>query len=278
MRAFQDAEVVLVAYAKSGRTWLSVMISHLAHQKFGTSPSDLVSSSEFAGKYPELPKFFLTADNFAPQGLGEQALLELYAARKVILLVRDPRDIAVSLYYQLTKRASPLARSVFGIPEDLGEIELFDFVCDERFGMPSVIAWLNRWERWIGEIPQGLRISYEELRAEPVRVLGQVSELIGWDCSEQELAAAADFASFDKLKTLERDRFFQSRRMQPRDSGDSDTYKVRRGKVGGYRDDFTPEQIARLDALVAERLDPRLGYGVVASEGSEKGAAQGAAP
>lgn len=278
MRAFQDAEVVLVAYAKSGRTWLSVMISHLAHQKFGTSPNDLVSSSEFAGKYPELPKFFLTADNFAPQGLGEQALLELYAARKVILLVRDPRDIAVSLYYQLTKRASPLARSVFGIPEDLGEIELFDFVCDERFGMPSVIAWLNRWERWIGEIPQGLRISYEELRAEPVRVLGQVSELIGWDCSEQELAAAADFASFDKLKTLERDRFFQSRRMQPRDSGDSDTYKVRRGKVGGYRDDFTPEQIARLDALVAERLDPRLGYGVVASEGSEKGAAQGAAP
>ncbi len=278
MRAFQGAEVVLVAYAKSGRTWLSVMISHLAHQKFGTEPSDLISSSEFAQKYPALPRFFLTADNFAPPGLGERELLDLYAARKVVLLVRDPRDIAVSLYYQLTKRASPLARSVFGIPEDLGEIELYDFVCDERFGMPSVIAWLNRWQRWIDEIPEGLKISYEELRAEPVRILGDVSELIGWSCTDEEIAAAVDFASFDKLKALERDRFFQSRRMQPRDSGDSDTYKVRRGKVGGYREDFTPEQVARLDALVAERLDPRLGYGVVAAEDADKRAAGGTRP
>jgi hypothetical protein len=263
--------VVLVAYAKSGRTWLSVMVSHIAHQKFGTPPSELISSTEFREKYPQLPKFFLTEDNFAPSGMSERALLDLYAARKVILLVRDPRDIAVSLYYQLTKRASPLARAVFGIPDNLGEVELFDFVCDERFGMPRVIEWLNRWERWIGEIPQGLRITYEELRAEPVRVLGEVSDLIGWHCSEQELAAAVDFASFDKLKALERDRFFQSRRMQPRDAGDTNSYKVRRGKVGGYQDDFTPEQIARIDALVAERLDPRLGYGVETREGASYG-------
>ncbi len=36
---------------------------------------------------------------------------------------------------------------------------------------------------------------------------------------------------------------------------------MRRGKVGGYQDDIAPEIIARIDALVTERLDPRLGYG-----------------
>jgi hypothetical protein len=41
--------------------------------------------------------------------------------------------------------------------------------------------------------------------------------------------------------------------------------------VGGYQDDFTPEQIARIDALVAERLDPRLGYGVETREGASYG-------
>jgi len=35
---------------------------------------------------------------------------------------------------------------------------------------------------------------------------------------------------------------------------------VRKGKVGGYRDFFTEEQCAQLDAMVAE-LDPIFGYG-----------------
>ena len=34
----------------------------------------------------------------------------------------------------------------------------------------------------------------------------------------------------------------------------------RRGKVGGYRDYFSPEQVAELEALMRERLSPSLGY------------------
>jgi hypothetical protein len=39
------------------------------------------------------------------------------------------------------------------------------------------------------------------------------------------------------------------------------TYKVRRAKVGGYRDDFTPEQLASIDTLMTDRLLPVFGYG-----------------
>ena len=42
---------------------------------------------------------------------------------------------------------------------------------------------------------------------------------------------------------------------------DPQSYKVRRGKVGGYRGDFTPEQVTALDAIVAAELDPVFGYG-----------------
>ncbi len=257
---FRDADVVLVAYAKSGRTWLSVMISHIAHQKFGTPVDELISSSDFRRKYPQVPKFFLTADNFISPSMSEQVLIDLYKARKVILLVRDPRDIVVSLYYELSKRSSPLTRAVFEVPESLSEMTLFDFVRDERAGLPRVIDWLNRWQQLIAEIPQGLFISYEDLRAHTPRVFRSVTELIGWECSADEIQAAIDFAAFDKLKALERQHFFQSGRMRPGNTGDPNSYKVRRGKVGGYRDYFTPEQIAWIDTLMAERLSPSLGY------------------
>jgi len=49
--------------------------------------------------------------------------------------------------------------------------------------------------------------------------------------------------------------------MMPGDRGNPDSYKVRRGKVGGYRDYFDDAEIARIDALVTETLDPVYGYG-----------------
>jgi hypothetical protein len=41
---------------------------------------------------------------------------------------------------------------------------------------------------------------------------------------------------------------------------DPSSFKVRRGKVGGYREDFAAEQVAELEALVRENILPELGY------------------
>ena len=48
--------------------------------------------------------------------------------------------------------------------------------------------------------------------------------------------------------------------MTPRDSANPDSYKVRRAKVGGYRDYFDDEQVARIDELVRSKLSPLYGY------------------
>ena len=48
--------------------------------------------------------------------------------------------------------------------------------------------------------------------------------------------------------------------MKPGDKDNPQSFKVRKAKVGGYRDYFTDEQCAQLDVMVAE-LDPIFGYG-----------------
>ena len=48
--------------------------------------------------------------------------------------------------------------------------------------------------------------------------------------------------------------------LKRRDASDPNSFKVRRGKVGGYRDYFPDEQVAELEALMAEKLSPSLGY------------------
>lgn len=48
--------------------------------------------------------------------------------------------------------------------------------------------------------------------------------------------------------------------MKPGDPGNADSYKVRRAKVGGYRDYFSDEEISRIDAYVEQTLLPNFGY------------------
>ena len=48
--------------------------------------------------------------------------------------------------------------------------------------------------------------------------------------------------------------------MSLRNRNDPDTFKVRRGKVGGFRDYFEPEQVEKMERMVRERLWPGFGY------------------
>ena len=83
---------------------------------------------------------------------------------------------------------------------------------------------------------------------EPVAIL---SELFG---------EAVDFAAFDNLKELERTNFFANSRLTPVDPDDPNSFKVRRGKVGGYIDYFDSEQVASMESLVRQGLDRAFGY------------------
>ena len=48
--------------------------------------------------------------------------------------------------------------------------------------------------------------------------------------------------------------------MQAKNVNDPNTFKVRKAKVGGYRDYFDDEQVAELNALVDANLLPVFGY------------------
>ena len=105
-------------------------------------------------------------------------------------------------------------------------------------------------------------VRYEDMRADPAGVLERILAFVGSPGTAEEVRQAVEFASIENMRNLERKRVFwlSGRRMMAKDRSNLDTYKVRRAKVGGYRDDFTPEQLQSIDALVETRLLPGFGY------------------
>ena len=109
-------------------------------------------------------------------------------------------------------------------------------------------------------MPSTLLVHYEQMRAEPLITLGTIMRFLDRPFTDDELRKAVEFASFDSLSRKEKEGFFASGRMRPTNPEDANTFKVRRGKVGGYRDYFTEEEIATLSSMVRNQLHPFYGY------------------
>jgi alcohol sulfotransferase len=58
------------------------------------------------------------------------------------------------------------------------------------------------------------------------------------------------------MKKLEEENLFGNKRLVPGDKGTPNSYKVRRGKVGGYRDYFNERELTTIDELVRSGLSP----------------------
>ena len=69
---------------------------------------------------------------------------------------------------------------------------------------------------------------------------------------------AVEFARFDNLRRAEAENRFDSAMLRPAAGADPEAFKVRRGKVGGFRDYLSDADVAWIDACVAEAGGPFL--------------------
>jgi hypothetical protein len=245
------------------------MISRLYQLRYKLPESKLINTDEFSRKYPEIPRLAATNGCYS----YEQEVGKLLTAgapdnslrhKPVLFLARNPIDIAVSWYHQFTKRQSrakqELINHSIAHPIDRRTVEMWEFVRHSDIGLPFLIDYQNTWARNIAELDSGLLVKYEELRTDPVPTLHRITRLMGEDFSEEEIRQAVEWGSFDNLQKLETSGTFSQGGMKLVNANDPSTFKVRRGKVGGYREDFEPEQVAELEALVRDNISPELGY------------------
>ena len=113
-------------------------------------------------------------------------------------------------------------------------------------------------------------LRYEDLHVSSQTALRDALSLIGISATEEEIANVVEFASFENMKKLEKNNASSSgsRRLMTKDASNPEAFKVRRGKVGGYRDYFTQEELARIDQMMEKTLSPFYGYTGTESAGA----------
>lgn len=154
----------------------------------------------------------------------------------VVLVVRDPRDVAPSLAQHrglsideaiafMTDRDTVIAGTRDGLRTQLPQF------------MSSWSAHATSW------LESGLRLTlvrYEDLIADPVRAFGAIAIAFGRSASDDQLAAAVEAARFEALQAQEaREGFREASRHAPKRFFGS-------GRAGGWRDRLTAMQADRI--------------------------------
>ncbi|MEM0953512.1 MAG: sulfotransferase domain-containing protein [Pseudomonadota bacterium] len=259
---YRHCDYIFASYGKSGRTWVRVMISRYYQLAYQLPDNVLMGFDNFSRMNKNVPRIFFTHDNYLRQFTGNLDSKRDFYKKKTVLLVRKPQDVAVSQFFQWKYRMRPDKKSMNNYPEHDADISVYDFVKHKGKGLRHIIDFMNAWATELDNIDELLVVRYEDLRADPETEMAKVVTFLGMEPDAAFLSDVADFASVENLRKKEQENYFwrSGSRVQAKDVNDPNTFKVRKAKVGGYRDYFDDAQVAELDGIVDACLLPVFGY------------------
>lgn len=233
----------LVSFPKTGRTWLMHMINHLKE----LSNHPLKHQEQFIFNEHDNSEIIIeNGYRNNPLDLFRFTGRNRYRRGKVIFLVRDPRDVVVSHFHQVTKRAkNPF---VFD--------SISDFIKDETLGFNRIIHYYNLWHKSRNIPKEFLLIKYEDLLENGEGELQKINEYLNLNISVSDIKKVYKNSSANKMRRKE----LANQLDGFKDFGkEKNQLKVRNAKIGGYVKELSEEDIAYCNAQM-EKLDSYFNY------------------
>ncbi len=240
---YLKGQYFLISFPKTGRTWLM----HMIHQLKDLSSHPLKNKEHFIFNEHDNSEIIIeNGYRNNPIDIFKFTGRNRYRRGKVIFLVRDPRDVVVSHFHQVTKRAkNPF---VFN--------SVSDFVRDETLGFERIIKYYNLWCKNRSVPKKFLLIKYEDLLENGIEELQKINDYLSLHISISDIEKVYENSSANKMRKKE----LANQLDDFKDFGkEKDQLKVRNAKIGGYINELTEEDIIYCNEKMKE-LNPYFNY------------------
>ena len=241
-----DAEVVVVSYPKSGRTWLRCLLGKAIQLHYGLEDVPVFDTYQLTKAVAIRPTAFThDGSGFPPELHWSRLSSDKSSFRKkhVFFLFRDPHDVLVSSYFHATRRSSSFDGTIS------------QFVTSPRLRIRKIAVFCKQWEEHCNVPRQFTLVRYEDLHDDEKAVTVVLEMLRQMDLNtinRTTVEQAVEFCRFDNLKTVEsQSRHRGMRIMQPGNVKDPQSFKMRRGIVGGYVDYLSARDMDYVFAMPA---------------------------
>ncbi|XP_035689350.1 sulfotransferase 6B1-like isoform X1 [Branchiostoma floridae] len=245
----RDDDIAIVTFPKTGTNWMLEIITKIlsAGGRTDASSDDMVGKLEFT--YPHEPRphhvmlqecasprvilTHLTPDT-APPGIAHPQ-----NNVKVIVVMRNPKDTAVSFFHFEQKMRSRLGKQAH---HSWDEYFMQNFLPGNHpFGcyFDHILGW---WER--RDDPHFLFLKYEDMKQDLPKAVKTVAAILQVKLDDASIETIAHACTFSSMKsTLDNSRY------------DDRTLMARKGIVGDWKTMFTDEQSRLLDLKCKTKLE-----------------------
>ena len=187
-------DTFIVSYPRSGNTWTRFLIANLLHPgrevRFTNIESLIPDSEAMSSRFlKSVPR---------PRVIKSHQYFD-HRYKKVIYIVRDPRDVALS-YYDFSRKY----RQIDDRYPLTGYVS--DFV-NARLSSADWGTWGENVASWYHTrhgTSQFLLLRYEDMKRDTTRELARVARFLGIEPAPERLAAAVERSSADRMRTMEK--------------------------------------------------------------------------
>jgi len=227
-------DTFVVSYPRSGNTWTRFLIANLVYPEKNVGFTnieklipDTSSQSNRALKSTPRPRIIKTHEYFD------------HRYRKVIYIVRDPRDVALS-YYDFQRKYMQI--------DDAYPLEQYveDFVQGRLISIDWG-TWAENVSSWIyprGKSKNFLLLRYEDMMKDTTRELTRIAQFFGIEAVPTRLQQVIDRSSADRMRELEKleaDRWIATKNRR------KDIPFVRVAKAGGWRTSLPVKSVEQIE-------------------------------
>ncbi|KAK3595800.1 hypothetical protein CHS0354_025439 [Potamilus streckersoni] len=241
-----DDDVFLCGYGKSGTHWLWEICNKIMYGTVDTlaeSKMKAMLEARLTKEIDSLPSPRLLNSHLPPAMLP----VEMFQKKcKILFLVRDPRDVSVSLFHHFK----------FCRLEDYnGPWENFlEMFLDGKVPFGRILEYIQLWESFLQqnrEIPL-LVVHYEDLKQNIVDGIKRVSEFLEIPLEESLVQKIATNVDFQHLKQNE--HLIYPEEMKKILFKDAQSSLFRKGIVGDWKNHFTDAQSVAFNARFQEQM------------------------
>lgn len=217
--SYED-DVWVVSYPKSGNTWTRFLIANLVARDTAVDWTNIerLVPDIYAGRdslYRSLPRprYFKSHESYRPE------------YRRVVFIVRDPRDVAVS-YFHFAKKTKALSK-------EASFDEFMPLFLEGRIDPYG--SWGENVGSWLGArrgSPGFLVIRYEDLLTDTIGELIRIAQMLKLPYDDEVLQRAIENSRADRMRQLEQLQQGQHRLLR---ESRADIPFVRAAKSGQWR-------------------------------------------
>ena len=241
-------DTFIVSYPRSGNTWTRFLVANLVYPEQPVTfanierliPDCEAMSSRYVKRVPH-PRIIKSHEYFDPR------------YRKVIYIVRDPRDVALS-YYDFSRKYRHIEDSH----------PLTSFVSDFVAGRLSSFDWgtwgenVASWFYTRNGRPEFLLLRYEDMLSDTQSELAKVARFLNIEPATDRLVGVVERSSADRMRKLEAS---QGEQWVATKNKRSDIPFVRTASSGLWKEKLPAASIAEIESAWGP-LMRELGYQV----------------